>query len=165
MCVIVVADINRDVTISNIKAIIWKQECQISVILLIHDDVIKWEHFPHYWPFVRGIHRSPVNSPHKGQWHGTLNKRFSKQSGGWWFEMPSRPLWRHCNVDCIHRDKLKANIRVWSRIYFVSIYQLHMYSTSFFAEYHLNQIHVCAQDVSNVLVKSNLAIPEDERTS
>ena len=33
-----------------------------------HDDVIKWEHFPRYWPFVRGIHRSPVNFPHKGQW-------------------------------------------------------------------------------------------------
>ena len=32
-----------------------------------HDDVIKWKHFPRYWPFVRGIHRSPVNSPHKGQ--------------------------------------------------------------------------------------------------
>ena len=31
-------------------------------------DVIKWKHFPRYWPFVRGIHRSPVNSPHKGQW-------------------------------------------------------------------------------------------------
>ena len=28
--------------------------------------------FPRYWPFVRGIHRSPVNSPHKGQWHGAL---------------------------------------------------------------------------------------------
>ena len=27
--------------------------------------------FPRYWPFVRGIHRSPVNSPHKGQWRGT----------------------------------------------------------------------------------------------
>ena len=25
-----------------------------------------------YWPFVRGIHRSPVNSLHKGQWRGTL---------------------------------------------------------------------------------------------
>ena len=25
-----------------------------------------------YWLFVRGIHRSPVNSPHKGQWRGTL---------------------------------------------------------------------------------------------
>ena len=23
--------------------------------------------FPHYWPFVGGIHRSPLNSPHKGQ--------------------------------------------------------------------------------------------------
>ena len=33
-----------------------------------HDDVIKWKQFPRYWPFVRGIHRSPVNSPHKGQW-------------------------------------------------------------------------------------------------
>ena len=39
---------------------------------LCHDDVIKWKHFPHYWPFVRGIHRSPVNSPHKGQWRGAL---------------------------------------------------------------------------------------------
>ena len=39
---------------------------------LKHDDVIKWEHFPRYWPFVRGIHRSPVNSPHKGQWRGAL---------------------------------------------------------------------------------------------
>ena len=37
-----------------------------------YDDVIKWKHFPRYWPFVRGIHRSPVNSPHKGQWHGAL---------------------------------------------------------------------------------------------
>ena len=37
-----------------------------------HDDIIKWKHFPCYWPFVRGIHRSPVNSPHKGQWCGAL---------------------------------------------------------------------------------------------
>ena len=32
-----------------------------------HDDVIKWKHFLCYWPFVRGIHRSPMNSPLKGQ--------------------------------------------------------------------------------------------------
>ena len=38
----------------------------------IHDDVIKWKHFPRNWPFVRGIHRSPVNSTHKGQWRGAL---------------------------------------------------------------------------------------------
>ena len=36
------------------------------------DDVIKWKHFPRYWPFVWGIHRSPVNSPHKSQWRGAL---------------------------------------------------------------------------------------------
>ena len=27
-----------------------------------------------------------------------LNKRLSKQLWGWWFEMPSHPLWRHCNL-------------------------------------------------------------------
>ena len=37
-----------------------------------HNDVIKWKHFPRYWPFVRGIHRSLVNSPHKGQGRGAL---------------------------------------------------------------------------------------------
>ena len=26
-----------------------------------------------------------------------LNKRLCKQSWSWWFETPSRPLWRHCN--------------------------------------------------------------------
>ena len=37
-----------------------------------HDDVINWKHFPRYWPFVWGIHWSPVNSPHKGHWRGAL---------------------------------------------------------------------------------------------
>ena len=35
-----------------------------------HDDVIKWKYFPSNWPFVRAIHLWPVNTPHKGQWHG-----------------------------------------------------------------------------------------------
>ena len=38
----------------------------------LHYDVIKWKHLLRYWPFVRGIHRSSVNSPHKGQWWGAL---------------------------------------------------------------------------------------------
>ena len=51
--------------------------CWIAVFVLPqtyyeHDDVTKWNHFPRYWPFVRGIHRSPVDSPHKGQWHRAL---------------------------------------------------------------------------------------------
>ena len=37
-----------------------------------HDKVIKWKNFPHYCPFVWGIHRSSVNSLHKGQWCGGL---------------------------------------------------------------------------------------------
>ena len=49
------------------------KEHSVAVALVIdHDDVIKWKHFPRYWPFVRGIHRSPLNSPHIGQWRGAL---------------------------------------------------------------------------------------------
>ena len=29
---------------------------------ILHDDVIKRKHFSRYWPFVLGIHQSPVNS-------------------------------------------------------------------------------------------------------
>ena len=54
---------------------------------MYHDDVIKWKHFPRYWPFVRGSHWSTVDSPHKGLCRGALmfcnvrlNKRLSKQS-------------------------------------------------------------------------------------
>ena len=75
---------------------------------MINDDVIKWKHFPCYWPFVRGIHRSPVNSPQRPVTRSfdvffdlRPNKRLSKQSCGWWLEKLSRPLWCHCN-DLLH---------------------------------------------------------------
>ena len=45
---------------------------QLVVNAALHDDVIKWEHCPRYWLFVQGIHQSPVNSPHKGQWRRPL---------------------------------------------------------------------------------------------
>ena len=45
---------------------------EVAVDADIHDDVIKWKHFPRNWSFVREIHRSPVNFPHKGQWRGAL---------------------------------------------------------------------------------------------
>ena len=44
----------------------------VVYLFLIHDVVFKWNHFPRYWPFVRGIHWSPVDSPHKDQWLGAL---------------------------------------------------------------------------------------------
>ena len=58
---------NLSPTMIHVKTIIylWYQP-----FVWDHDDVIKWKHFPRYWPFVRGIHRSPVNSAHKGQLRG-----------------------------------------------------------------------------------------------
>ena len=58
---------------NRIEYLIWDVITQpFGLNSIAHDDVIKWKHFPRYWPFVRGIHRSPVNSPHKGQWRGAL---------------------------------------------------------------------------------------------
>ena len=46
--------------------------CTIKIgpgsIIEVDDDVIKWTHFPLYWPVSR-IHR---DSPHKHQWRGAL---------------------------------------------------------------------------------------------
>ena len=63
-----------------------------------HDDVIRWNHFPCYGPFVRVMHRSPVDSPHKGQWRRALMfSLICAWTNGWandWFDTPSR----HRNV-------------------------------------------------------------------
>ena len=83
---------------------VWLHRLERDSANLKHDDVTKWKHFKCYWPFVRGIHRSPVNSPNKGLMTRNfdaffdlrLNKR-STQSWCWWFETPSCSLWRHCN--------------------------------------------------------------------
>ena len=61
-----------------------------------------WKCFPHYWPFVRGIHWWPVDSPHNTTVMYnfdvflvvSLNKLFNKQSIYWWFEML---MCCHCN--------------------------------------------------------------------
>ena len=87
--------------------LIWYQNTGIyrdwwlTLVVVFHDEVIEWKHFPRHWPFAGN-----ANSPHKGQWRGALmfslicalNKRMSKQSWGWWCETPPRSLWRHCNV-------------------------------------------------------------------
>ena len=69
--------------------------CQQSGKRFHHDDVIKWKHFPRYWPFVWGIAgNSPVTGEFPAQSPMTLsfdvfcdlrpNKRLSKQSQGRW---------------------------------------------------------------------------------
>ena len=89
----------------------------IFVFYDCHDDVIKWnfwtyasnnlcflwlswwrhqmEFFPRYWPFVRGIHRSPVNSPHKGQWRRALFSLICTWINGWVNNREAGDLRRH----------------------------------------------------------------------
>ena len=50
----------------------WNVKIFLHFLSIIYDDVIKWKHFQCNWPFVQGIHRSQVNSPHKGQWRRAL---------------------------------------------------------------------------------------------
>ena len=68
----------------------------------VHDDVIKWKHFPRYWPFVRGIHQSSVNSPHKRQWRGALMFSFiCVWTNGWVIKNRDAGDWRR---NCAHYD-------------------------------------------------------------
>ena len=78
---------------------------------ITHHDVTKWKHFPAL--LVLCVGNSPVTSKLPTQRPVTrsfdvsfkmrLNKRLSKQSWGWWFDMPSRLLWRHRNAHlCCH---------------------------------------------------------------
>ena len=85
----------------------WRS-CNVTIMnpRFMHDDVIKWK------TFSALLALCAVNSPVTGEFSSQrpetrsfdvffdlcLNKRLSKQSWGWWFETPSCPLWRHCNV-------------------------------------------------------------------
>ena len=70
-----------------------------------HDDVIKWRHLSALLSLCAGIHRSPVNSPHKGQWRGTLMfSLICAWVNGWVNNSEAgdlrRSSWRHCNAHC-----------------------------------------------------------------
>ena len=84
-----------------------------------------------------GIHWSLVNSPHKGQW------RLSKQWWGWWFETPSRALWRHCNEKGIARisEAHSAKLPYLSRT-------LNWYLICNFSIFH-SQTHICSWNLQH----------------
>ena len=79
----------------------------------IHDDVIKRKHFPRYWPFVRGIQLSPVNSSHKGQWRAALVfTLICARINGWVNNREAGDLRRYrTHYDVI--VMLKANAKWW----------------------------------------------------
>ena len=102
-----------DVIVMKVSVLKIMQCLNLVILIFIyipapHNDVIKWKHFPRYWLFVRGIHRSsvsgihwsPVDSPRKGQWRGALmlslicawtNGWANNRDAGdlrWWFDTP-----------------------------------------------------------------------------
>ena len=44
---------------------LWKRFSNTAKVRC-HSYVMTWKHLLYYWPFVRGIHRPPVDSPHEG---------------------------------------------------------------------------------------------------
>ena len=84
-----------------------------------HDDVMKWKHFPRYWPFVRGIHWWLVNSPHKILWRGPLMfSLICVWTNGWVYNRNAGDLRRHrapydvtvmarFYIDCLYVTKLR----------------------------------------------------------
>ena len=79
-----------------------------------HDDVIKWKRFPRHWPFVWEIHRSPVNSTHKGQWRGALMlSLMSAWINGWVNNREADDLRCHCaHYDVTEMSPRSANIEM-----------------------------------------------------
>ena len=72
-----------------------------------HDDVTKWKHFPRYWTFDQGIPRSPVNSPHKGQWRGVwMISLICAWINGWVNNFEAGDLRRHH----AHYDGIVMNV-------------------------------------------------------
>ena len=55
--------------------------------------------------------QSPVTRSFDVFYDLSMNKRLSIQSWGWWFETPSRSLWRHCNDTlCFHFCKSRPAV-------------------------------------------------------
>ena len=51
-----------------------------------------------------------------------LNKHLCKQSWGWWFETPSRSLWRHCNGQVMQFVPYNMQaVVLWIRIPFIKL--------------------------------------------
>ena len=81
-----------------------------AVLRISHDDVIKWKHFLRYWPFVQGIHRSPVNSLHKGQGRDALMfSLICVRINGWVNNCKAGDLrWYRAHYDVIVMNQLCA---------------------------------------------------------
>ena len=68
----------------------------------LHDDVIKWKHFPRYWPFMRettGHRWIPLTKASDAELSFFFALRLDTRWANNWDtgELRLRSLWRHCN--------------------------------------------------------------------
>ena len=67
---------------------------EVVMMTSSNENVTEWKR---YWPYVRGIHRSPVNSPHKGQWRGaSMFSLICVWINGWVNNREAGDLRHHC---------------------------------------------------------------------
>ena len=64
-------------TVGKQDGVVWIWICCLTTIGITISKIKQWwrhqmETFSVYWPFVREIYQSLVDSPHKGQWRGAL---------------------------------------------------------------------------------------------
>ena len=102
---------------------------EYSHFIMVHDDVIKWKHFPRYWPIVRWIHRWPVNSTHKSQWRGALMfSLICAWINGWVNNREAGVLRRHR----AHHDV--TVLRLLEKLFRVDLRPIMCYSPGLFAD-------------------------------
>ena len=117
---------NTNIHIQSVNAYLvrFKHIIHSQILLLLTSEIDRWvrilitpwwrhqmETFSALLAFCAG--NSPVSVEFPTQrpvtrsfdvfFHLCLNKLFSKQWRGWWFETPSRSLWRHCNASLTSR--------------------------------------------------------------
>ena len=93
-------------------------------------------HFPRYWPLVRGIHRSSVNYPHKGQWRGaSVFPLTCAWINGWVNKRVSVDLGRHGT----HCDVI-IMLRTWTQNIDLKIEQNNRLSCTFVTNVQLSRL-------------------------
>ena len=140
---------------SLIKWSIFRDHLNINKNLYwkIHDDVIKWRHSPCYWSFVWGIHRSPVDSPHKGQWGRALMFFICSWINSWVNNREAGNLRCHGG----HYDVIVIrSINWWQRSYITSYMRYIHCSFSKFATY--NHLGLLSFGIADGNARCNMVI-------
>ena len=78
------------------------------------------ENIPRHWPFMRGIQRSPMNSPHKGQWRGALMfSQICAWTNGWANSRDAGDMRRHYtryDVTIMKQEPIKPCSSGWNLV-------------------------------------------------